>query len=271
MPDKTEPLLDLDVEAKNQELGQISWVAALPHEEAFIDSWSYRSQKVLRLNAQGQVTKNVLEAFGYPRKLGGLLLSHQYLFVIYKNGTLVEINVNNSQTVDVYYVHNVSLMFNYGSLAYDPSVIPDHDLLLLTDAQKGEVFSYNVSTKNKVVHVTGLKYPTSVSVMKVKSDLSYLVTDSNSNQILFYNSTWGLHKIIGDGRFYNPKCALGLVNGITLISDNQHGRISEYTTDGRFIRHFLTSLKYPASMSISLPYLWVVDAYTDNVLRYKLY
>ena len=276
MTDKSKPLLDPSTSVVNQELRQISLVAALPDGEAFIDNWSWdtESQKVLRLNAQGQVTKTVHEAFGWPRKLGGLLLSHQYLFVIYQNGTLVEINVNSSQTVDVYPVHNVSLMFNYGSLAYDPSVIPDHDLLLLTDARKGQVFSYRLSSRKKVIHVTQLKYPTSVSYVKYKSTLYYVVTDKSAHEIFLYNTKWSLYKSLGNGQLNGPYSALGMSNGIVIAVDTYNDHVSEYSINGKFIRHLLTEsdgVRLPNAISIHLPYLWVVNYLGENVVKYNVH
>ena len=265
---------------------RIRFVAALPDGGAFvnIDVSSNYTEQVLRVNVRGQVIQHVHQCV-VCHNIGGLLVLNNNLYVIYNNGTLVEININNTNTVQVYQVPNVSEIRHHGSLSYHPSVITHPDLLLLVDVYKDEIFSYNVTSKNKQVHLTNLTNPISVSFMTYNSQLYYVVCQTL--KVFIYNSTWGLYKTLGwfDGLLSFPISAIGLPDGSVIIADFGNHRVSLFNIQGRFIRHILTrsdGLLYPRDMSISLPYLYLIDkeaffsnrthTYFSNYLyRYKLY
>ena len=51
-------------------------------------------------------------------------------------------------------------------------------------------------------------------------------------------------------------------DGYIIISDTGNNRVSFFTTQGKFVRHLQTQfygLSHPLAMSISLPYLWLID------------
>ena len=255
-------------------------VAALPDGGAFIyihDRSNQRtSQQVLRINVTGQVIEHVHQCVRC--RIDGLLVLNNNLYVIYENSTLVEIDINNITNVQVYQVPDVREINHLGSLSYHPSVITHPDFLLLADFSKGEIFSYNVTSKTKQVHLTNLSYPTSVSFIMYNSHLYYVVCEWFSHQVLMFNSTWGLYKTLGgnkgsgDGQFYFPHSAIGLPDGSVIISDTDNYRISLFTIHGKFVRHLITGYNMiyaPYDMSASLPYLWVVG--NHRLYRYKLY
>ena len=265
---------------------QMTWiyrVAALPDGGAFVNNYvrSNDTDQVLRVNVTGQVIQHVYQCVRCDPS--GLLVLNNNLYVIYRNGTLVEININNTNTVQVYQVPDVRWMIHYGSLSYHPSVITHPDLLLLADDYEGEIFSYNLTSKNKQVHLTSLSDPTSVSFMTYNSHLYYIVCEAGRHQVLIYNSSWGLYKTLGgtrgsgDGQLLGPYSAIGLSDGSIIISDRYNHRVSLFNIRGRFIRHILTQsdgLLYPVAMSISLPYLWLTDYRGPGIYRlyrYKLY
>ena len=167
-------------------------------------------------------------------------------------------------------------MSNYGSLSHHPS-LSHNDLLLLPDWTKGEIFSYNVTSKNKQVHLTGLWYPSSVSFMAYNSHLYFVVCEEYLHQVRVYDSTGGFYKNLGgygpgDGWFNEPHSAIGLPDGSVVISDEYNNCVCLFTIQGKFVRHILTlseELYRPWAMSASLPYLWVVD--NHRLYRYKLY
>ena len=246
-----------------------------------------------RVNVTGQVIQLVYQCvemckrhmtYGYLKcsgcSLQGLLVLNNNLYVIYYNGTLIEININNTNTVQVYQVPDVRNMRHYGSLSYHPSVITHPDLLLLADFSKGEIFSYNVTSKNKQVHLRRLRYPTSVSFTTYNSHLYYVVRIWGNDHVRVYNSNWGLYQTLGgtsrgtdDGQLYFPYSAIGLPDGSVIITDFGNHRISLFTIWGRFVRHLLTEsdrLSNPQDMSISLRYLWFID-YGDSAGIYRLY
>ena len=277
LTDDLNPALDLNMTDVNPEMTGIWVVAALPDGGAFVINYvnSSITDQVLRVNVTGQVIQHVHQCVRCY--LWGLLVLNNNLYVTYSNGTLLEININNTNTVQVYQVPGVWWMVNLGSLSYHPSVITHPDLLLLADMIKGEIFSYNVTSKNKQVHLTGLYGPTSVSFMTYNSHLYYIVCEWLHHQVHVYNSTWSLYKTLGgegsgDGQLYDPQSAIGLPDGSVIITDRNNNRVSLFNIRGRIVRHILTrsdGLSDPWGMSISLPYLWVVGR--GRLYRYKLY
>ena len=263
---------------------EIRFVAALPDGGAFVNNyvWSNYTRQVWRVNVTGQVIQHVYQCV-WCSSITGLLVLNNNLYVIHYNGTLLEFDINNTNTVQVYQVPDVWWMFHYGSLSYHPSVITHPDLLLLVDWDKGEIFSYNVTSKIKQVHLTGLSGPTSVSFITYNSHLYYIVCEAGRHQVLIYNSTLSLYKTLGgnkgsgDGQLHDPISAIGLPDGSIIINDRYNKRVSLFNIGGRIVRHLLTrsdGLSGPEAMSISLPYLWLTDyqgwpIYT--LYRYKLY
>ena len=292
LTDDLNPVLYLNMTDVNPQMTQIYLVAALPDGGAFVYNyvWSNDTYQVWRVNVTGQVIQHVHQCvrcfYNQSGRLyhaiTGLLVLNNNLYVIHYNGTLLEFDINNTNTVQVYQVPDVRSMVHWGSLSYHPSVITHPDLLLLADLDKGEIFSYNVTSKNKQVHLTGLLYPSSVSFMTYNSHLYYVVCEARRHQVLIYNSTWSLYKTLGgkgsgDGQLYYPLSAIGLPDGSVIITDRSNYRVSLFNIRGRFVRHLLTrsdGLYRPRDMSISLPYLWLVDYRGSGIYRlyrYKLY
>ena len=260
----------------NPQMGAIWKVAALPDGGAFVDNYftSYNTHHIWRVNVTGQVIQHVYHCVRCYI-LSGLLVFNNNLYVIYGNGTLVQININNTNTVQIYQVPDVTFMVHYGSLSYHPSVITHPDLLLLADWKKYEIFSYNVTSQTKQVHLTGVILPSSVSFMTYNSHLYYVVCELGRNRVHIYDSTWGLYKTLGgfgfgNGRLFNSQSAVGLPDGSVIISDSRNDRVSLFTIHGKFVIQLLTrsyGLSHPFAMSTSLPYMWVLDDH--GLYRYK--
>ena len=125
----------------NPPMTGIGYVAALPDGGAFVNKYvrSNRTEQVWRVNVTGNVIQHVYHCVRC--NLEGLLVLNNNLYVIYSNGTQLEININNTNTVQDYQVPDVEFIFHYGSLSYHPSVITHPDLLLLADWSKLEIFS----------------------------------------------------------------------------------------------------------------------------------
>ena len=237
LTDDLNTMLDLNMADVNPQMTWIRRAAALPDGGAFVSNnvSSNRTHQEWRVNVTGQVIQHVYQCVRC--QLWGLLVLKNNLYVIYLNGTLLEVDINNTNTVQVYQVPDVGWMVNYGSLSYHPSVITHPDLLLLADMAKGEIFSYNVTSKNKQVHVTGLSDPHSVSFMTYNSHLYYVVCERYYHQVLVYNSTWSLYKTLGgygsgDGHLDWPYSAIGLPDGSVIISDSNNHRVSLFTIQG---------------------------------------
>ena len=277
LTDDLNPVLDLKMnETRNR------FVAALPDGGAFVinhvTNYWVSGYQVWKVNATGHVVEYV--HWCIRCHLRGLLVLKNNLYVIYYNGTLAEINIDNTTTVQFYQIPDVKWMVHYGSLSCHPSVITHPDLLLLADWDKGEIFSYNVTSETKEVHLTGLWRPTSVSFMTYNSHLYYIVCEYFRNQVHVYDSSWNLFKTLGgwgsdDGQLDRPFSAIGLPDGPVIISDELNNRVSLFSIEGKFGRHVLTrsdGLLYPQAMSISLPHLWLIDyrGHFYILYRYKL-
>ena len=277
--DDLNPVLDLNMAVVNPQMTWIDSVAALPDGGAFVNNYvsSNETWQVLRVNITGQVIQHVHQCVRCSLK--GLLVLNNNLYVIYGNGRLVEININNTNTVQVYQVPDVRMMILTGSLSYHLSVITHPDLLLIADFWKGEIFSYNVISKNKQVHLTGLRAPISVSFMTYNSHIYYVVCERYHDQVRVYNSTWSLYQTIGgpgsgDEQLDEPYSPIGLPDGSIIISDGYYHHVSLFNIKGRFVRHLLTQsdgLNGPSAMSISLPYLWLIDYQGSDIYRLNRY
>ena len=268
LTDDLNPVLDLNMTDVNPQMTVIWYVAPPPNYVNRNYTW-----QVWRVN----VIQHVHQCVGWRCDLQGLLVLNNNLYVIDSNGTLAEVNINNTTAVQVYQVPNIRYMTHQGSLSYHPSVITHPDLLSLADRNKGEIFSYNVTSKNKQVHLTGLSEPTSVSFMTYNNQLYYVVCEAGHHQVHIYNSTWSLFQTLGgrgsgEAQLSYPQSAIRLPGGLVVISDVYNNSVSLFTLQARFVRHILTwsdGLSYTRAMSISLPYLWVVD--NHRLYRYKLY
>ena len=267
------PVLDLDVTAVNHQITNPRYVTALPEGEAAV---VHEYSQVGKINETGQTIKELYmcQSCNYIR---GLLLLGSNLYVTHNNGTIVEIQPNTGDLLNVYHIPDVSYIEHHGSLWFDPSKIPNTDILLLSDWSKGEVFSYNLTSRLKQVHLTGLSSPTSVSYIFYNNSTHYIVCQINHHTISIYNSSWHLVSSFGgfgssDGYLYFPYAAIMSHNSTVLVSDYFNNRISVFTTDGAFLYHLLTQsdgINYPTALSYYKPYLWVVN--NGKLYRYRLF
>ena len=148
-----------------------------------------------------------------------------------------------------------------------------------SDSNKGEVFSYNLTSRHKQVHLTELSYPTSVSYSFYDSSTHYVLCQRDPNTISIYNSSWDLVSSFGgyggdDGDLIYPFAAIMSYNNTILVSDYHNNRISVFTTDGVFLYQLLTQsdgIYYPRALSYHKPYLWVENYARYQLYRYRLY
>ena len=267
----TKPVLDLDVTAVNHQITNPRRVAALPEGEAAVVNGL---SQVVKINKTGNTIK---ELYNCPYIYGLLLLGSNLFVIHYNNGTIVEIQPHTGQLLNVYNIPDVSDIRHHGSLWSDPSKIPNTDILLLPDSSKGEVFSYNLTSRHKQVHLTGLSSPSSVSSSFYNNSTHYIVCQYDGNTISIYNSSWDLVSSLGgygysDGYLRFPYAAIMSSNNNILVSDYSNHRISVFTTDGVFLYHLTQSdrIYRPHALSYYKPYLWVVNNYS-TLYRYRLF
>ena len=250
-------------------------VAALPEGEAAVVNGG---NQVVKINKTGQTIKELYNCQSCYDYIEGLLLLGSDLYVTHSNGTVVEIQPHTGDLLNVYNIPDVSGIYHYGSLWSEPSKIPNTDILLLPDWNKGEVFSYILPSRHKQVHLTVLLDPSSVSYSFYNNSTYYIVCQHYLHTISVYNSSWDLVSSFGgygssDGYLYFPYAAIMSYNNTILVSDWDNNRISVFTTDGVFLYHLLTQsdgLYRPHALSYYKPYLWVVQS-NNKLYRYKFY
>ena len=241
-------------------------MAALPFGEAAVAD---DQSKVVKINNAGQSIK-VLYDCNSCRNISGLILLGNYLYVVHYNGTILKIQPDTGELFNVYYIPDVSYATYSCSLWFNPAV-PNPDILLLAEAVKGEVFSYNLSSGEKQVHVTGLSYPRCASYMFSDSSTGYIVNDYNKKKINIYDASWEIKSTFGG---FFASAAVMTSNNSVLVTDFDNNRISEFTTKGVFLHHLLTDISYPFGISYYEPYLWVkhfmLKKFKQGLYRYSL-
>ena len=236
------PVLDLNMTAVNHQITNPWRVAALPEgEAAVVNGWS----QVVKINKTGHTIKELYNCQSC-NNIRGLLLLGSNLYVIHMNGKIVEIQPHTGQLLNVYNIPDVRYFYHFGSLWSDPSKIPNTDILLLPDHKKDEVFSYNLTSRHKQVHLTGLSYPSSVSYSFYNNSTHYIVCQQGRHKISIYNSSWDLVSSFGgccrgDGYLRFPYAAIMSYNNNILVSDGDNNRISVFTTEGVFLYHLTQS------------------------------
>ena len=252
-------------------------VIALPKAEAivcFIQTIKgvYRRQRIAKINRNGEVSNNIEHN---EKVCTGLIMLENMLYVIHES-YVQTLNFSQFKTGlgQRDQISSVKYMTNTACLFHDPSQIRNKDLLLLADWEKHEIFTYRLSTKQKEVHVRGLKHPRSVSYIFDNNNTFYLVC--SDNEVGIYNSTWGLVRNIGKTgsrkeKLAMPSSAMMLPDGNLVIADYFKRQVSEYSVDGRFIDILWIGYDFwPLYLTFSHPHLWVLSK-QDKLYRYKLY
>ena len=299
------PILELEnVSIINPEMHLPTAVAALPDGEAIV----YFSQtitgvrnhyihRVVKINRHGEVlhnTEHTVSDSDTRETCRGLLVSGEMLYIVKKTNSSVErIRLSKfekgfKKQIDEFHIPDAEDVVNFASLYYDPSKIPDEDLLLLADRGKYEIFTYRFSTKEKKVRVKDKYLKTrhnrimSVSYIIDNNKIFYLVC--GGYKVMIYNSEWKLVKTFTDfndsALNYRPSSmpasAIVLPDGNVVIGDSIQSRVSEYIINGTFKQHLLTEddkIYKPVYLTFSYPHLWVLGySRHKNILnRYRLY
>ena len=269
-------------------------VAALPGGEALI-CWRIfkpqrrrilRTELVSKVNKQGKIVQEIYNCTGCY--LTGLLVLGKDIFIIHGNGTLLQLSLGNWNLLRIYQINNMGgRILHTGSLASDPSMIPDQDQLLLADSRLYEVFTYRLSTKKKVVRHRWPNvgppfygYPRTVSYGFYNNTVFFIVSScyggNLGNKVMIYDSEWNHVRSFGgngsrDGRFNGPRAAIVSSDNTIIIADYHNNRLSEFTMKGQFVRQILDSddgITIPQALSFWFPHLWVIHS-NDRVCRYK--
>ena len=265
---------------ENQNLTSIHRVAALSRGQAVVHDVKYtvehRMSRIVRINKHGSSVQTLYTCVDC-NWISGTLVMGTNLYVLHGNGTMLEFSLEDNTLLKVYEIPHVEYVTHHGSLSAAPELIPDQDLLLLSDRNKHEIFTFRLSSSEKDIRVTSLKSPTSVSYAFSNNKTYIIVCEWESSVIKAYNSSWHHLWNIGeygikDGQLDHPIAAVVLSNGSVIVADLWNNRVSEFTVEGQFKGHLLAEgdgISNPDGLSFSYPYLWVLENY--HLHRFKLY
>ena len=257
---------------------EVDRIAALPGGGAVFSNKVGTGNQVWRLNNGSKIVKKLYKC-DQCVEIGALLLLGHDLFVIHINGTIIQINLQNEHILNSYTIKNVAKVNHTGCLYSDLTSI-GKDLLLLTDQDKGEVFSYKLSTNSKQIHVRHLDKPSSVSYYFHYETIYFVVCDSEAKVVRVYDRDCRQVWSFQDHRFSMtgfPSAVVVSSEDTLIISVIGTNNISEFTIQGEFIRYllFITSDKIykVKALSFRYPFFWVSSSRTFFYLslpyRYK--
>ena len=245
-------------------------VAALPDGQAVIYQIENNTLMILE---KGLLTRNLYTG----SDIDGLQVQGSDLFVLHKNGTIVQIQLQDGLILNVYKT-GISSLHNFGSQHTDLCDI-DQNILLLASYDPDNVYTYNISSKTKKVRVDNLNKPSSVTPGCVDGSVVYVVNDLVAHKVHVYNASWSLVKSFGEqgkgsGQLYYPHVAVMSDQGYIFVAENMNHRVSMFTSDGQFVKHIIIydvpyyeGKENPLSLSVRGKYLWVATVY-GRLTRY---
>ena len=252
------PVMAVNVNAVNKQLTKVFRVTALPDGTCLVSNLtSDDKHQVLRIDQEGQTVPPVHVCKHYS-DIRGILHSQGVIYILQHGGIITKCLLDDlSRSVDTY-------RLDVGSLCNGDMV--DKNTIILTDRDRDEVFIYHIKNKHKDVKITGLSGPVSVSCRREKHGLRLAVCGCWACRISIYDEGFNKIKTISskgreDGQLLGPECAIFSPWGSILVADTRNNRISEFSEDGAFIRHLLTKIYMPVSISYNKPYLWVAAGF----------
>ena len=248
------PVMAVNVNAVNKQINKVFRVTALDDGTCLVSNLtSDDKRQVLRIDKEGQTVPPV-HVCEDNSDIMGILHSQGVIYILQHGGRITKCLLDDlRRSVVTYKLHGENL--------YNGDMV-DENTIILTDHLRGEVFIYHINNRHKDVKITGLSYPVSVSCRREKHGLRLAVCERYAGCISIYDEGFNKRKTIDsngrrDGQLNRPWCAIFSPWGSILVADTDNHRISEFSEDGAFIRHLLTKIYMPVSISYNKPYLWV--------------
>ena len=263
------PLCDLNlIDVNNKDLSCVDSLTALQDGGALVYNRTGSQCQVVRVDREGRTVLPI-----YTCKQGstiqGIINYNDVVFILQQNGYITKYNINDVSNTAVTYKVDV------GSL-YSGTII-EYNQLLLPDWGNNEVFVYNTDDHSKQVVITDVTGPVSVACNQDHSVIA--VCEYWGHCVSLYNRSYIKLTTIGsegkaDGCLLHPFCVIFTSSGSLLVADYGNNRVCEFSQQGAFIRHVITSdhgIHRPESLSYSHPHLWVACNSGKNVKRFKIY
>ena len=267
------PVLKLDVREGYPDLGYLYDMLPLHDGTVLICHYMYKDNKyhVIRLSDKGDVIRNVITT---DKDITGfILMSNNECLILHKDGSLQHVRIEDGQVLGSgYKVPDVGWLYD--------GIRIDDDQVLLVDYNKGQIFIYDIKTRNKHV-IDKLKNPTSVDKAVTDQGVFYIVNERGAHTVRVYNDRWRLVTSIGgpgreDGQLNVPQSARVLPDHTITVSDYCNHRISRFTIQGGFIQHVIKQsdgIRNPGKLAVRYPYVWVSYGSRPpyNIKSYQIY
>ena len=230
-----------------------------------------REYHVLRLDNTGCVIQTLIVT---QEEINGFILIDSDVLLVCSE-CIIRVRMSDGVVTKKYNVKGVT-----GSLV-SGLVLDEDNILLVEWGKPGRVFTYCLSDGHTEDKVNNLKYPQTVIRIRTNKHSLFIVSVFGSNSVNLYNSRWRLQTSITqtpDGPLDSPSCVTELPSepATILIVDRCNHRLSQFTTDGRFIKHIIQGediIRLPNKISYCHPYLYATcqSKWGYDVKCFKLY
>ena len=265
------PVLDL-IKVTNKDLKDMRRVTALQDGGALVYNRTSRllpyQHQVVRVDREGQTVPPIYTCT-QDSYIQGIITYNDLVFILQEKGYITKYTLKDVSNTVVTNKVDVGVLYS--------GTLKEYNQLLLPDWSNNEVFVYNNDEHSKQVVITDVKGPVSVACNQDHSVIA--VCEYNGHCVSLYNRSYVKQTTIGsegnaDGCLLHPHSVSFLPSGSLLVADAGNNRVCEFTQQGAFIRHVITSdhgINQPVSLSYSHPHLWVSCISGKNVKRFKIY
>ena len=261
--------MKLDYKSSNPDLGSLWTMLPLQDGTVLVNHYKDNKHHVMRLSDRGDVIRDLITTD--KRITGFILMSNNECLILHEDGSLQSVRIEDGQVLGSGY----KVPDRWGLV--DGIRIDDDQVLLVDGTNKGQIFIYDLKTRNKHVVIDKLRYPTSVDKAVTDQGVFYIVNEHYAHTFRVYNDSWKLVTSIGgegdsDGRLNNPQTARVLPDNSIIVADYWNNRISRFTIQGDFIDHVIKQsdgIRNPRRLAVQYPYIWVAG--NENIKCYQIY
>ena len=261
------PLCDLNLmDINNKDLSEVYRLTALQDGGALVYNRTGSQCQVVRVDREGKTVPHIYIC-KHHSPIRGIINYNDVVFILQEKGYITKYNINDVSNAFVTSKVDVGRLMS--------GTIIEYNQLLLTDSD--EVFVYNTDDHSKQVVITDVDHPLSVACNQDHSVIA--VCEGWGQCVSLYNRSYIKQATIGsygkaDGCLLYPSCVIFTPSGSLLVADRYNDRVCEFSQQGAFIRHVITSdhgIHKPLSLSYSHPHLWVACEGGKNVKRFKIH
>ena len=274
------PILDLNVSSVDVVYASINVIAALPGSEAVVNSYNNDEYKneILKINKHGQFVQTLYTCVRCI--IQGVLVLGDNLYIVHEVGEIIQVNLINTKIVQEYKMNGRLHMANRGSLYFDPDLIPDKDLLIISSHSHQELFTYRLSSRKKEISIeTGTHSTRSITYSFYNNQTHFVVAYYTNSSVNVYDSRWRFVRTFGgrgskDGELERPLSVIMSPEETVIVGDTGNRRVSEFTMEGEFLCHLLVTsdgISSIQAMSFSHPHLWIAQLHENKLSRFRLY